>query len=89
MYGIGDERLYPTVAAQAAVLAESIIANHPFEQGNKRTAYAAMQTFLAINGYILMANHEESFEFICGIACGKIGTTEAIAWVEGRTEALA
>jgi death-on-curing protein len=43
---IGGEYLYPTLAEKAAVLAFSIIRNHPFIDGNKRTGHAAMEVFL-------------------------------------------
>lgn len=41
---------YPDVVAEAAALWESLSQNHPFIDGNKRTAFASMYTFLAING---------------------------------------
>ncbi len=46
----GGEDLYPTVIDKAAALAFSIIRNHPFVDGNKRTGHAAMETFLISNG---------------------------------------
>ncbi|MCP9468975.1 MAG: type II toxin-antitoxin system death-on-curing family toxin [Nitrospira sp.] len=42
--------LYPTVVEKAASLGFSLIQNHPFVDGNKRTAHAAMETFLVLNG---------------------------------------
>lgn len=42
-----------------AVLLNRLIKNHPFFNGNKRTAYLAAQTLLRINGYDLYAPHEE------------------------------
>jgi death-on-curing protein len=80
--------LHRTIPEQAAVLAGAIVVNHPFEQGNKRTAFAAMQTFLAVNGYILIANSGESSDFICGLARGEIEAAAAVEWVEVRAELL-
>jgi death-on-curing protein len=48
-FGVVD--LYPTVVGKAAVLAFSIVRNHPFIDGNKRTGHAAMEVFLVLNGY--------------------------------------
>ena len=47
---LGQE-LYPTLEEKAAALMHSIIADHPFVDGNKRTAFLAAQEFLRLNGY--------------------------------------
>ena len=46
----GGEDLYPDLAAKAAALGFSLIQNHPFVDGNKRTGHAALETFLVLNG---------------------------------------
>jgi death-on-curing protein len=48
--------LYPSLAAKAASLAYSLIQNHPFVDGNKRVGHAAMEVFLIMNGYEILAN---------------------------------
>ncbi len=55
---------YPDVIAEAAALWESLLQNHPFIDGNKRTAFAAMFTFLHINGWKLTANADETYAFL-------------------------
>lgn len=50
--------LYPTVTKKAAILYYSLIKNHPFENGNKRTATAALIVFLSLNGFHLPEGHE-------------------------------
>ena len=47
--------LYPSLADKAAALCFSIVMNHPFLDGNKRTAHAAMEAFLQLNGHELSA----------------------------------
>lgn len=47
----GGAELYPTVVEKAASLGFSLIQNHPFVDGNKRTAHATLETFLVLNGY--------------------------------------
>ena len=51
-------------ALQAAVLAVGIAETQPFVEGNKRTALAAMLTFIAINGYELRASQEQLADWI-------------------------
>jgi death on curing protein len=47
--------LHPTEADKAAALCFSIIVNHPFVDGNKRAGHAAMETFMVMNGYEVVA----------------------------------
>ncbi|HEX6001978.1 MAG TPA: type II toxin-antitoxin system death-on-curing family toxin [Hyphomicrobiaceae bacterium] len=47
---------YADIVAEAAALWESLSQNHPFVDGNKRTAFAVMATFLAVNGVTLAAD---------------------------------
>jgi len=55
---------YPDLIAEAAALWESLSQNHPFIDGNKRTAFAAVYTFLAINGIGITADAAKIWEFI-------------------------
>ena len=54
---------YADVIAEAAALWESLSQNHPFVDGNKRTAFAAADTFLFINGIEIMADADQVFAF--------------------------
>ena len=58
---------YADLIEEAAVLWESLAQNHPFVDGNKRTAFAAMYTFLAINGARLPGDVEETYAFVAGL----------------------
>lgn len=55
---------YADLIEEAAALWESLSQNHAFVDGNKRTAFAAMLTFLAINGARLTAGAEETYAFL-------------------------
>jgi death-on-curing protein len=55
---------YADLIEEAAALWESLSQNHPFVDGNKRTAFAAMFTFLAINGWRLTAEAEPTYAFV-------------------------
>jgi death on curing protein len=58
---------YADLVEEAAALWESLAQNHPFIDGNKRTAFAATYTFLAINGTQLTANAEDAYAFVSGL----------------------
>ena len=68
----GGNELYPNLAEKAAALGFSLIQNHPFADGNKRTGHAAMAMFLAINGYMIDASIDEQTEVILSVAAGKL-----------------
>jgi death-on-curing protein len=73
--------LYPTLEEKAAALMHSIITNHPFVDGNKRTAFLATQEFLRLNGYEIVAEKREALEFTLAIAEGKLGIPEIVDWL--------
>ena len=58
---------YADLIEEAAALWESLSQNHPFIDGNKRTAFAATYTFLAINGARLTADAEEIYVFLAAL----------------------
>jgi death-on-curing protein len=63
---------YADLVEEAAALWESLSQNHPFVDGNKRTAFAVTYTFLAINGAQLTAGLEETQDFICGLTAVRL-----------------
>jgi death on curing protein len=58
---------YASLIEEAAALWESLAQNRPFIDGNKRTAFAAMYTFLAINGARLTADAQETYVFVTAL----------------------
>ena len=58
---------YADLIEEAAALWESLAQNHPFIDGNKRTAFAVTYTFLAINGARLTADARETYVFIAAL----------------------
>jgi len=81
-----DKELYPTVIDKAAALAESILNNHPFIDGNKRTGYVLMRLFLLQNGHDINATQVDKYEFVIGIASGKIRFEEIVSWLEKHSK---
>lgn len=70
---------------KAAVLHYHINRDHPFLDGNKRFAIAAMEMFLLDNGTILFASNEQLFEFSLSVASGEMNRDESIEYVSNRT----
>ncbi len=71
----------PDVAELAACYAIAIARNHPFIDGNKRTAYVALETFLALDGFAFTASDEDSTLTTLSMVAGDLSDTEFIAWV--------
>ena len=80
--------LHPTAADKAAALCVSIIVNHPFVDGNKRAGHAAMETFLVMNGYEVVASVDESEQVMLDVASGRIDRERLAAWLQARIVTL-
>lgn len=76
-----DEELYPTIVDKAAAMIRSIIADHPFVDGNKRTAMLTGLTFLAINHVQFMAKPGEIEDFAVKIANKKSDVPVIASWL--------
>ncbi len=78
-----DEKdLYPDIFTKAAALGHSLILNHPFVDGNKRTAWEAMHTFIEENGYSLQAEHDEIIELMLKIEDKSLGVDQITSWLQ-------
>ena len=74
---------YESLIEQAAALWESLAQNHPFLDGNKRTAFAGTYTFLAINGARMTAEAAETFRFIDDLyRQGTFTFSSLVLWLE-------
>ena len=99
-FGVRDENLLESALARprqrwayedgvdladlAASYALGIPKNHSFIDGNKRTAFMALYTFLRINGGRLEAAEPEAVEVMLGVAAGELGEPELAAWCRDR-----
>jgi death on curing protein len=78
----------PDVAALAASYAFGIARNHPFIDGNKRTAYVVCELFLALNGHVLTTSDADSTLTFLALAAGDL-TEDALAdWIRANLEAV-
>lgn len=79
----GNE-LYPNPIDKAAAIFESLINNHPFIDGNKRTAYVIMQLVLLEFNIAIKASQEEKYDFVIASSQGKLKFIEIKKWLESH-----
>ena len=77
--------LHKTFAEKAAALIESIITNHPFIDGNKRTGYVLMRLYLMENGQDIIADQDEKYDFVIAIASGDISHEQIVDWIHNHS----
>ena len=80
--GFGGELLHPTIHEQAAAYFYHLAMNHPFIDGNKRTAFAAMDSFLRLNGYSLNLTDEQAYNLVMQVAQGNMNKGELAAFLK-------
>ena len=73
------------ICVLAAAYAVGVASNHPFVDGNKRTAYQAMILFLALNGRPLRADKVEAIRTMLAVAAGEIGIEDLADWLRRNT----
>ncbi|WP_159084926.1 type II toxin-antitoxin system death-on-curing family toxin [Planctomonas deserti] len=76
--GMGESRKYLTIELAAAALMHSIIHNHPFHNGNKRTALVSMLAFLDRNGITLTCDENELFKWTIRVAGHRLNKDELL-----------
>jgi len=74
--------LYPTVFEKAAALLESIVVNHPFVDGNKRTGYVLARLLLMANNYDIEASEDEKYQLVIALASGQRNFRDLVYWFE-------
>ena len=75
---------YADLIAEACALLESLAMNHPFVDGNKRTAAVVAETFLVLNGYALNATDAELVVAVLALAAGELSEEELADWFRGH-----
>jgi death on curing protein len=74
----------PSLFELAAAYAFGIARNHPFVDGNKRTALVASFAFLELNGVTVNAREEDAVVAFVGLAAGKLSQKELSSWLESH-----
>lgn len=80
-----NTELYPTIIDKASKLCFGIAKNHPFIDGNKRTAAFALEALLNINSYNLISDDQELIEIIYKLSSSEISEEEFNDWVHQRS----
>jgi len=84
----GGDELYPTIESKATALCFSLVMNHPFVDGNKRIGHAAMETFLVMNGFEIVAAIDDAEKIILTLAAGELTREEVLEWVTSNVRRL-
>jgi len=79
----------PSLPRLAAAYAFGLAKNHPFVDGNKRTALVVSFTFLEMNGLEMTASQEDAFYIIYDLAAGHVSEEELTAWFEKNSAPVA
>lgn len=80
------KEIYSSLLLKAAVMCRSIISNHPFVDGNKRTGIHTMLIFLELNGVKPKYTQKELIELGLGIASGKLDYEAVLNWLVEHTK---
>lgn len=75
----------PTVFDLAAAYGSGIVKNHPFIDGNKRTSYVVMRTFLKLNGYDIQVSALEKYDFWIRLADSQITEADLAQWIQEKS----
>jgi len=82
------QELYPTVFDKAAVYIRSIIKNHPFVDGNKRSGMMTAAVFLELNGYKLQVSKGGVYKFALRVAKQKLELAKIATWLKQNSKKL-
>jgi death-on-curing protein len=82
----GGKLLHPTLADQAAAYLYHLSRNHPFIDGNKRTAFGVMDAFIEVNGYRLTLTDDEAYELTMQVAQGQMSKAELVGMLAKALE---
>jgi death-on-curing protein len=76
----------PDAASLAAAYAFGIARNHPFLDGNKRTAFVVMELFLSVNGWNLNADDADCISTMLSLAAGDLSEKALVTWLRQHIE---
>lgn len=81
-----DQELYPTIFDKAAAMLHSLVMNHPFVDGNKRTGTAAMIIFLELNGLELKVTQKDLVNMVLQIEDKTLDLEQIAEWLEEHSQ---
>lgn len=74
----------PGIVSKAAAFSHSLVLNHPFVDGNKRTDVLAMLVFASLNGFQLHWDQKEALDFVLCLASGEVELADVIQFLRSR-----
>lgn len=80
--------LYTSIWDMAGALLQSMVKNHPFEDGNKRTAYFTTMRFLKINGYSLEPKEKEAIGFMISVDTNNLPHEQIYSWLKQNSKKI-
>jgi death on curing protein len=80
--------LYPEIYHKAGLYMYNIVANHIFQDGNKRTGLQVAMIFLLMNDYQIIANYETLIQFTLSVASGELSLEQVQNWFEIHTQKI-
>ena len=81
----GGEYLYNSIFDKAGALLQSLLKNHPFVDGNKRTALTSSAIFLEKNRYKLINAHKEEVEFAIRVDNENLKVEQISSWLKSHS----
>jgi death on curing protein len=81
-----NKELFPTIFDKAAVYVRDILMNHPFLDGNKRTAMTAASVFLQNNGLIIDVQEGEIVKFALGVVSKRLDVAQISQWFKKHSK---
>ncbi|MEO7309373.1 MAG: type II toxin-antitoxin system death-on-curing family toxin [Chitinophagaceae bacterium] len=82
----GGEDLYTTPFHKAAAILESILKNHPFIDGNKRTGFYACGSILKSYNWVLVASNKQAYDFVIQVASTHMDFDDIVTWIQEHSE---
>ena len=76
------EDAYPALSLKAAALMHSVVTSQPLIDGNKRTAWALMITFMLLNGFEIVAETDDAFDFVLAVATQNLDLQGIAEWID-------
>ena len=88
-YGsFANSDLYPTPPEKAAAILQSIVGNHPFVDGNKRTGYVLMRLILLQSNFDIESSEEDKYELVIEISKGNLDFNEILEWIRNHLKIM-
>ncbi len=84
----GGSDLYPDIWTKAAALLHGLLKNHPFVDGNKRTAYTSAARFMHLNGHGLRPTREEAKSFLLDVEANRLTVDQMAPWLQKHSRAV-